>query len=137
MTKSLKAVQFMTEQVIAFPPEMDITDAIFELAELEVSGAPVVDGQGRLVGILTERDCLAPFLQASYHGQPGGPISDFMTREVHTIGPETEVLEVARLFAETKFRRFPVVEGNRMIGLVSRRDALRALLSISYDSKAT
>lgn len=130
--QGLIAAQFMTEEVITFSPGMDIMDAIFELTTRGISGAPVIDEQGLLVGILTERDCLDPFIKASYYEQPGGPVSEFMSREVRTIDAETDLLEVARLFAETKFRRFPVTKGSQVVGLISRRDTLRALLDFSF-----
>lgn len=131
--RSLNAERFMTKEVVTFSPEMDVTDAIFELARHEISGAPVVDDQGRLVGMLTERDCLDPFLKASYHEEPGGPVSEYMSKDVQCIDADTDVLEIARLFVTTKYRRFPVIRGNRVIGLVSRRDALKALLKLSFN----
>jgi CBS domain-containing protein len=110
---------------------MDITDAMHELVRNNTSGAPVVDEEGNLVGILTERDCLDAFVKASYHAEPGGPVSGFMSRDVRSVDAETSIMDLARLFVEFKYRRYPVLQGNQIVGVISRRDVLRLLLDLS------
>ena len=106
---------------------MDIRRAVQVLLDEDISGAPVVDGQGRLVGILTERDCIRVAVAAGYYDEPGGPVSDFMSREVETVGPELSLMDLAQRLIGAPYRRFPVVEEGRLVGLVGRRDVLRAI----------
>lgn len=126
-TKSCLVKDYMTRAVIAFSPDTDVLDAVHELVANRIAGAPVVDAAGNLVGMLSELDCMKVALQAGYHGHWGGPVSDFMTTDTHTVGAEMSIVDLAQHFVDTRFRRFPVVDGNRLVGQISRRDVLRAL----------
>jgi CBS domain-containing protein len=91
-------------------------------------GAMVVtDSTGEVVGILTERDIMRVTLQAGYHGQPGGLVADYMTRNPVTVGPEDTILALAERFINGKYRRYPVLDGGRLVGVISRRDVMRAM----------
>ncbi len=128
---SLRARDFMTPQLVTLTTEMELLDAMQLLVEKRVSGAPVLDTQGNLVGILTERDCLAQVLVASYHGEAAGRVAELMTRDVKTVDADTSLMDIARSFSESKYRRFPVLDNNRLVGIISRRDVLRAALELS------
>lgn len=132
-TRSARVSAYMSGKLITFSPAMDVLDAIHQLVEHRIAGAPVVDDHGNLVGMLSEFDCLEVVLRAGYHGDPGGPVSDFMTDEVQTVNAEMSIVDVASLFLESGFRRYPVVKGNRLVGQISRRDVLRALESLARD----
>ncbi len=77
--------------------------------------------------MLSELDCLNIALHAGYHGDWGGPVADYMSDGVETVDAEMSIIDLAQVFLDTKFRRFPVMEKNRLIGQISRRDVLRAL----------
>ena len=113
-------------------PDMDVMDASQFLVDRQISGAPVVDRQGHMVGILTERDCFKTTLSAGYYEELGGRVSEYMTRDVQAVDPEMSILDIARLFLRAPFRRYPVVSEGLLIGLISRRDVLKALLSLSH-----
>jgi CBS domain-containing protein len=70
-------------------------------------------------------------IQAGYYEQLGGRVEDYMTKQVVTVEAEASVLEVAKLFMEQGPRRYPVVEDNRLVGQISRRDVLRSLLGMN------
>ena len=122
---------FMTGKLVTFRPDMDILDAIHTLLEHRISGAPVVDDHGNLVGMLSEIDCMKVVLTSVYHGEPGGPVSDLMVREVRTVDAGMSIADVAELFLKSGYRRYPVLKDNRLVGQISRRDVLRALGSIA------
>jgi len=124
----------MTTSIVTVTPDMDILEASRSLVNHGISGAPVVDELGNLVGILTERDCFKITLNAGYFEELGGKVSEFMSRDVETVTPEMSVLDLAELFLRTRYRRYPVVVDNRLVGLISRRDVLKALLDLSWDS---
>jgi CBS domain-containing protein len=122
---------YMARTLVTFKPEMDVLDAVHELVQKRIAGAPVVDDEGNLIGMLSELDCMKVALNAGYHGDWGGPVSDFMTVDTKTVDGEMNIIDLAQVFIETRFRRFPVMQGNRLIGQISRRDALRALEQIA------
>ena len=119
------AKQAMSGSLVTLRPDMDVLEALSILVEEEVSGAPVIDQVGNLVGILTERDCMRIALDAGYHSEEGGRVAGFMTCDVDTVEAHTPITEIAERFATHHLR--PVIEQGRVIGIISRRDVLRCL----------
>ncbi|PID63371.1 MAG: CBS domain-containing protein [Gammaproteobacteria bacterium] len=127
MLKSVKVSDYMAANLVTFSPDMEILEAVRQLIEKRISGAPVVDKRGNLVGLLSERDCLEVALEAGYHKSFGGPVSQYMTENVVTVDADTSILALAERFIKERFRRFPVTQDNRLVGQISRRDILRAM----------
>lgn len=127
MTDSPTIRETMSTRLVTLRPEQSIHAAIHVLLENRFSGAPVVDAEGRLVGVLSNRDCLGASFGASYHQDLGGTVADHMSSPVETLTPDRDVIEVAEMFVRGRYRRYPVVEGGRLVGLVSRHDILKAL----------
>ena len=125
--KSVLVKDYMTREVISVSPDVEITAATECLIEHDISGAPVLDEHGRLAGILTERDCMKVALHAGYHDVPYGLVRDYMTPGPESGTPEQSVLTLAEKFIHGRFRRYPVVDNGRLVGIISRRDVLRAL----------
>lgn len=117
----------MARDLLTLSPDQEVNNAVHMLLKRGVSGAPVVDAQGALVGILTEKDCLRAALEASYYRDWGKPVSAYMARDVATIEADTDILAACQMFLDGPYRRYPVVNGGRLVGLVSRTDVLRAL----------
>lgn len=128
-TRHLPAVRdFMDRYVETVSPEMDIMQAVDFLLEKRVTGALVADANGRLVGILTEFDCLKLLtLGDARHEAPRGTVRDFMVSDVQTVPPGMDIYYCAGLFMDVAFRRFPVVEDGRIVGAITRFDLLRAV----------
>ena len=118
---------YMVKNLISAHPEMDIHKAIKIILKHKISGMPVIDEVGGLVGILSRKDCLKVAFHASYHHDRGGPVSEYMSSDVETIHPDMEIVEVAELFLKKNYRRFPVIERGRMVGQISRHDILKAI----------
>jgi len=129
--KTLRARDFMTPHLVTLTPAMELLDAIHLLVEKQVSGAPVVDAQGNLVGILTERDCLARVLVATYHSEAAGRVAEVMTHNIETVDADMSLIDIVQSFVDSKYRRYPVTHNNRLVGIISRRDALRAMIELS------
>ena len=127
---------YMTTKVITFDPEQDIREVIDIIINNKISGAPVINHNKELVGIISEKDCLRVIVEDIYHNLPPnkGMVSNYMSRKVVTVNEDTDVTEAANLFLNSNFRRYPVVSNNKMVGLVSRRDILRASKSIKKTS---
>lgn len=126
----LRARDVMTRELVTLSPELDVLAAMRLLLEHRISGAPVVDARGNLVGMLTQRDCLRVAYAASYHHEPAGAVSRYMSQPVETIPADLDLVEVIGVFLRSRYRRFPVLEDNRAVGIVSRRDALAAALGL-------
>lgn len=127
MFTSVAVRDFMTANLVTFLPDMEITEAIHLLLEKGISGAPVVDKRGNIIGMLSERDCIKVALSAGYYSERGGKVAEFMQREVKTVDVNASLLDVARLFLEAPFKRYPVMRDNLLVGQISRSDILRAL----------
>jgi CBS domain-containing protein len=128
MSKPIPLVDaYMARDLITFQPEDDIHLAVKILLENSISGAPVVDKNGRLLGMLSQKDCFKVAFAASYHQDWGGRVSDYMSHDVETIDADTDIVKVAEIFLKSKYRRFPVMSRDRLVGLISRRDVLEAL----------
>lgn len=129
--KSCLVRDYMAGQLVTFKPDTDVMDAIHELVHHRIAGAPVVDDKGDLVGMLSELDCMKVALNAGYYGDWGGPVSDYMTTDVESVDADMNIVDLAQKFLDTRFRRFPVLRNNRLVGQISRRDALRALSELA------
>jgi CBS domain-containing protein len=117
----------MTKELVSVGPEMDTYDAISRLLKNHVSAMPVVDEDGKLAGILSERDCLDAFVRAEYYESPPALVKDLMTTAVVSVGKDTDILKVAETFSKTKFHHLPVLENDQLVGQISRKEVIRAI----------
>ncbi|MEH6503096.1 MAG: CBS domain-containing protein [Cycloclasticus sp.] len=119
----------MATNLTKFTPEMQISEAIKFLNTHKISGAPVVDDKGDLVGMLSEKDCLKVALQSTYYEDwVGGSVSEYMTANVETVSDTASIVDLADKFLKSSYKRFPVLdEDGDLVGQISRSDVLRAL----------
>ncbi len=127
MLRSMLAKDYMSKNVVTLNPEMPVLQAVHTLIRHDISGAPVLDKHGRLVGVFSERDCMSVAMQADYHGIPVGLVGDFMSANPQSVEPGESILKVAQLFINGRFHRYPVLDNGRLIGVISRRDVMRAM----------
>jgi CBS domain-containing protein len=127
MLSSISVKDYMTAKPVTFTTDMDVLDAIHLLIEREISGAPVVDKLGNVVGILSERDCLKVALNASYYAEKGGKVSEFMSQDVKTVDINASLVDIAQMFLSAPFKRYPVMRDGELVGQISRSDILKAL----------
>jgi CBS domain-containing protein len=123
----LTAQEIMTTDLVTLDPEMSIFKAIRTLVGHEISGAPVVDQGGALLGVLSELDCLRILSSDEFYAgqqEEAGTVKHFMTGAGRTIPPELGIYAIAHYFLTLPIRRLPVVDEGVLIGLVSRRDVL-------------
>lgn len=120
----ITASEIMSKNVTTIGPDSSISAAMDLLLEKGVSGLPVVDGEGHLVGILTEFALLAIAYDAKVCSDT---VLDHMTTDVLTVDAHEPVHKVADLCIVHRVRRVPVMENGRLVGLIARRDVLKAL----------
>jgi CBS domain-containing protein len=126
----ITARDFMVTDLVTFRPEDDVLDAVQVLLEHRISGAPVIEKDGRYLGVFSEKCGMHVLLDAAYEQLPVRDVRSFMDTEAQTISPETHMLSVAQVFLLTPFRRLPVVEDGRLVGQVSRRDVLKCWMDL-------
>ena len=117
----------MARKLLTLKSDTEILDAVAFLLKHKISGAPVVDNDKHLVGVISEKDCLNLLAKGVRGNVPHGSIAEFMTTEVETISPDMDLYYAAGLFLKRNYRRFPVVEDGVLVGQISRRDILRAI----------
>lgn len=118
---------YMDLEVATLAPETDLLEAIDYLIEKHVTGAPVVDAEGRLVGMLTEFDCLRLLALGHQADVAVGTVGAFMTKDPITLTPNTDIYYASGIFLSHTFRRLPIVENGQLVGAITRYDLLRAL----------
>lgn len=129
MRRILRVRDVMATKLECIGPEASIMDCARRLVSRNISGLLVVDSAGDLVGIITERDLIKVALSAGYHDESGGLVRDYMSTELVTVDAGESVMDVAERFTRSSHRRFPALDGGRLVGLIARRDVLRALTS--------
>lgn len=117
----------LTEAVFTLHPDEPIDRAAGRMLREHVSGCPVVDADGRVVGVLSEIDLLRALYPAHQGEVPSGTVGEHMTPNPIALRADTPAVEAAHFFFEYPLRRAPIVDDDgRLLGLVSRRDVLRA-----------
>ena len=151
--KTLTAADVMQNDVLTVSSRATVADAARTMLHNRVSGLPVLDWDGHLVGIVTEGDLLrrreigtergrsrwleqllGPELAAAEHGPK---VSDVMSDPVIAIGPQTPLREAVTLMERHNVKRVPVLNGGKLIGILSRADLLRALVDAAAETQAT
>src|SRR3990172_7549265 len=124
----LTAANIMTEELVTIHPEAAVKEAIEILLAKSISGLPVIDHQDRLVGVITEFAMLAMVYDQEVQNQTVG---QHMTRDVITIDVNDPVSRIADLCIVHRVRRLPVMQNGRLVGLIARRDVLKAMYQSS------
>jgi CBS domain-containing protein len=147
----LKVKDIMTKEIITVSPQTEITSAAKILLEKRINGLPVIDDSGKLVGILCQSDLVAqqksipipsvytlldsfiPLTSLKRIDKEVKKIAALkveqaMTPHPVTVGPETGIEDVARLMVDKKYHTLPVMEGDKIVGIVGKEDVLKTLL---------
>ena len=149
----MKAADIMTHNVISVQPEATILQAAELMLQHRISGLPVVDSDGHVVGIVTEGDFLRRAetgtqrkrarwvefivgpgrLAEEYVRSSSRRVEDVMTRSVHTIGEDTPLSDAVELMERHRIKRLPVLRDHKLVGIVSRANLLHALASLARE----
>ncbi|WP_136514076.1 CBS domain-containing protein [Geomonas edaphica] len=147
----MKAKEIMTKDVVTVGRDTTVRDLAKLFAERRISSVPVVDGEGLLIGIVSESDLIERdkplhiptvisifdwviYLESDKRFEKelqkmtGQTVSDIFSQEVLTVGPESPVSEVAELMTNKKVQAVPVVEGRRVVGIIGRIDMVRTMI---------
>ena len=113
---------------VALKREMSLDRVSDHLTNHGLPGAPVVDDNGELIGYVSEYDCLKALLQSSYYSDNSALVEDVMSTTPIMANPDLTTHDLAAQFNEHKVNVLPVVEDQKVIGVISRGDVMRALI---------
>jgi CBS domain-containing protein len=123
----------MKTDVITVKRQTQIYEAIRTFVENNITGLPVVDDDMTLAGIISEKDVLK--LLYNIEDRPG-MVEDFMTKDVVSFNQDDSLIDVAECLIKNHFRRVPIVEAGKLVGIVSRKDVIRYILKLRHKDKA-
>lgn len=119
---------YMSTNLVTFMPHENIMDVAEKLITNKISGGCVVDENHKLIGLISEGDCMKQISDSRYYNMPmdNATVKKRMTCNVETIDGNMNIMDAAKLFIEKRFRRFPIVEYGKLVGQLSQSDVLRA-----------
>jgi predicted transcriptional regulator len=131
------ARECMTTWFVTVHPDMDVYKAIDVLSSKRASASPVLDDDGALVGILTEKDCLRVLSRHTYGELEVGRVSDFMSKVTVWVTTDMDLFTVAKKFLASNFTILPVMEQDQLVGRISRQDMLQGILQLQQEVEET
>ena len=134
MLNSLLVKDYMASAMITLKPSVDIVEAAQTLQEYRLSGAPVIDEHNRVIGFLSEKDCLHTVLSAVYNQDYGDLVEDRMTKNINSAHPSDNITDIAERFLKDGVRMYPVIDKDVLVGMISRQSVLKAFCQISKTS---
>ena len=125
---SLKVIDYMEQHPVVFDAELSIAQAVERLLKENQTGGPVVDSEGKVIGFLSERDCIEKMLASSYYREQVARVKDVMHREVLSVAAGDPIIELAQTMVGQKPKIYPVVDSDgKLVGTISRRNVLYAI----------
>lgn len=124
---------YMSRKLVTFAPDQSILDVMEAFAKYKISGGPVLNEDGFLVGIISEADCMKQISESKYFNMPilDKNVESYMSKNVETIPHEMSIFDAAGVFHKNNRRRLPVMKDGLLIGQISRKDIVIAALKIS------
>jgi CBS domain-containing protein len=124
----LKAKDVMTKEVVTISPDATLVDVAELLGTKGITGMPVVDADGKVIGIITEKDILN-FASTYVCSLQNTKVKEAMTENIVSFTSDTDIDRISLCFSESNFRRVPIIDEGKLVGIISRRDIIRSLIS--------
>ncbi len=124
---------YMTKKLVTFRPDQSILEVMESFAKNHISGGPVMDNNGFLVGIISEADCMKQISESRYFNMPilDKNVETYMTKNVESIPHDMSIFDAAGVFHRSHRRRLPVLDKDILVGQISRKDIVIAALKLS------
>ncbi len=130
MLAKITIADYMTKNLLTLKKDTSVLEAIKTTLSHKITSAPVVDDEGKLVGMFSEKDGMKVVLDTAYNQGMSGTVGEFMSTDIITVNAASSIVDLAERFQESSVRSFPVFDDDKLVGIVSRTDVLRALISI-------
>ncbi|NIZ07966.1 CBS domain-containing protein [Pseudooceanicola sp. HF7] len=121
---------FMRRDFLSVTPATPMREAVARLVETQSSVAPVVDDEGHLLGILSQKDCFAAALNSAYYQRWSDSVARYMSENVEVMDKALDIVSAAERFQAMPYRAFPVLSEGILVGMLSRSDLLKAFLDL-------
>jgi len=129
--------EYMTKALITFKEDTEINEVIKTLLEKRITGAPVLNDKGEVVGLIDDKDCLNVLFGSAYYNHPVGreTVSNYMSNVMKSISVHEDIMAVANTFLHTPYKRLLVLDDDgKLVGQISRRDILRAIKDLNANT---
>jgi len=129
---AIRVSDYMTRDLITFRPDQTVEEVIHSLIKNRISGAPVVNENNELIGMISEGDCIKQLTESRYFNMPMGDnrVENHMVKNVETIDGRISIFDAGKKFLDSKRRRFPIVENGKLVGQISQMDVLKAAMKM-------
>ncbi len=129
--------KYMVTKLITFKPDTEIKEVIDTLLKNRITGAPVLDDNGNVVGLIDDKDCLNVLTSGAYYNMPTvkETVNNYMSNVMKTITIHEDIMNVAHIFLRTPYKRLMVLDENgKLVGQISRRDVLIAIKDLKFNT---
>jgi len=136
-TANVRKYMTSVEDLITFTQHVDIMQVVETLLRNRITGAPVLDESGKILGMIDDKDCLKVIFDSAYYDQPkdSNTVAHFMSGTLRTISDQSDIYDIANIFLTSIYKRLLVVdEDNKLVGQISRRDILRAIHDVNQNA---
>ena len=132
VNKNILVRDIMKRNLVVFSPNDSIFDVMKKFVKYKISGGPVLNKTGKIVGVISEADCMKEISDSRYFNMPilDKRVKNFMEKNVDTIKSSTSIFDAASMFHTTSRRRFPVTENQKLVGQISRKDIVIAAINM-------
>lgn len=129
--------KYMTRNLITFLPSTPLKTVVDELLSKKITGAPVLNRQGEVIGIIDDKDCLKLIFDSLYHELPEqtATVESYMSTLMMFVDVKMDIMQAADIFLTTPYKRLLVMDNNQLVGQISRYDVLRAIREIEWGKK--
>ncbi len=129
MLAKIAVADFMSTHLVTITPDTGVTQAIKILLDHKITSVPVVDAHGQLVGVFSEKDGVKIAVESAYNQSIPGNVAEFLSHET-PVNADESLVDVAAKFQNSASRSFPAFQHGALVGMISRVDVLRALVSV-------
>lgn len=136
-TATVKDYMVFVDQLITFQKDSEIMEVVETLLRNRITGAPVLDEDGKILGMIDDKDCLKVIFDSAYYDQPKdtNKVEHFMSGTLRTVSDKSDIYDVANIFLTSIFKRLLVIDDDgRLVGQISRRDILRAIHDMNLNA---
>lgn len=130
---SILVRDYMQPAPLAFSADTNLLQVVQQLLATKSTGAPVIDSSRRVIGFISEQDCIKEILQGAFYCEDPPRAHSVMSTQVLSFTPATSVVEVAQTMIAKHPKNYPVVEDGILVGMITRKDVLTALLDNDED----